>query len=53
VLNFDSTKTHGGDSFRLDKWDVAVLRQNGFKVPGNNTVELMLFDVVLDGALSG
>ena len=47
VINFDGTKSHGGDSFRLHDNDAAALRQLGYKVPVNNIVEWILFDVVL------
>jgi hypothetical protein len=51
VLNFDGTRSHGGESFRLDKKDAAALRQRGFRVPENNIVEWILFDVALYGLL--
>src|ERR1700693_6000906 len=36
VVNFDGSKSHGGDSFKLHEKDAEALRQRGFKVPGNN-----------------
>lgn len=51
VLNFDGTKSHGGDSFTLHKKDAEALRQQGFEVADNNIVEWILFDVALYGLL--
>jgi hypothetical protein len=50
VLNFDGTKSHGGQSFKLHKNDAEALRQRGFKLPDNNIVEWILFDVAVGGA---
>jgi hypothetical protein len=51
ALNFDGTKSHGGQSLKLHKKDAEALRQRGCKVRDNNIVEWILFDVALGGTL--
>jgi hypothetical protein len=47
VVNFDGTKSHGGEPFKLHKKDAEALRQRGFAIPRNNIVEWIVIDVLV------
>src|SRR5438105_7079455 len=53
VVRTDGTPSHGSEPFRLHQADADALRQRGFAINANNTVEWTLIDVAQTFLIEG